>query len=124
MVSIGAKIKAARNKKGWTQKQLAEKALCHAPDISVWETGDTMPGIITVIKLAGALGRPIAYFYKGNKDYRNLLKKAEYYDSMIGDLDDKGKVEDQQKIIELQDEKIRALKAEIAELKKLKGGKE
>lgn len=68
MGSIGSKIREVRKEKGWTQQQLATRAGCHAPLISVWETGSTTPELSSVVKLAGALERSISYFIDGNYD--------------------------------------------------------
>ena len=35
-------LKAARNKKGWTQKQLSEKSRCSVEQISRWERGESL----------------------------------------------------------------------------------
>lgn len=54
---IGQRIKRAREKRGWTQFQLALEAHKSPGTISKWETGHP-PSVRELIRLAGVLGVP------------------------------------------------------------------
>lgn len=53
---MGEKLKAARKAAGMTQVQLAAALGCHQKDIARWESGQIEPGVLTVKKMAQALG--------------------------------------------------------------------
>lgn len=53
---MGEKLKRARQAAGMTQKQLADILGCKVKDISRWENGHVEPGVLTVKKMAQALG--------------------------------------------------------------------
>ncbi len=53
---LGATIRRVRERKGWTQTQLAAKAELPQPHVSRIETGEHAPTFMTISKIAGALG--------------------------------------------------------------------
>lgn len=53
---MGEKLKAARQAAGMTQAQLAVAIGCKQKDVSRWEAGIIEPGVLTVKKMAQALG--------------------------------------------------------------------
>lgn len=53
---MGEKLRAARQAAGMTQAQLAEAIGCKQKDVSRWEAGLIEPGVLTVKKMAQALG--------------------------------------------------------------------
>ena len=53
---MGEKLKAARQAAGMTQAQLAAAIGCKQKDVSRWEAGMIEPGVLTVKKMAQALG--------------------------------------------------------------------
>lgn len=53
---MGEKLKAARNAAGMTQAQLADALGCKVKNISRWENGHVKPGVLTVKKMAQAIG--------------------------------------------------------------------
>lgn len=53
---MGEKLRAARQAAGMTQTQLAEAIGCKQKDVSRWEAGTVEPGVLTVKKMAQALG--------------------------------------------------------------------
>jgi transcriptional regulator with XRE-family HTH domain len=57
-VTIGQRIKAAREARGWTQQQLANAVGCWATQISRWENGVNPPFYATVEAIARALDAP------------------------------------------------------------------
>jgi transcriptional regulator with XRE-family HTH domain len=62
MPVFGSKLKALREGKGWTQKQLAAAAGVSQNGISHWENGDRTPTWDVVIKLCRAFGEPCTVF--------------------------------------------------------------
>jgi len=57
---IGTKIRDARKSKGWTQKELAEKAGLSQQAISFIENGYSNISLMTFKKIAGVLGLKIS----------------------------------------------------------------
>lgn len=53
---MGEKLRAAREAAGMTQQELAEKIGVQQRDISRWENCRREPGVLTVKKMAQALG--------------------------------------------------------------------
>lgn len=49
---IGEKILALRTRRGWTQKELADRMVVCDRCIAHWETGRYMPSLVTAKKLA------------------------------------------------------------------------
>jgi transcriptional regulator with XRE-family HTH domain len=60
--AIGPKVHEARQRLGLSLQQLAVQADVSAAAIHKVERGDMVPTITTLLKLTGALGRPISYF--------------------------------------------------------------
>jgi len=52
---FGERLRAARDRRGLTQKQLADEAEMHAPRISNYENGDVLPELEGAAKLAAVL---------------------------------------------------------------------
>lgn len=59
---IGPKVRALRKQAGLSLQQLAEVADVSAAAIHKIEQSGMVPTITTLLKVAGALGRPVAYF--------------------------------------------------------------
>jgi quercetin dioxygenase-like cupin family protein len=59
---IGPKLRALRKQAGLSLQQLSVKADVSAAAIHKIEQSDMVPTITTLLKVAGALGRPVAYF--------------------------------------------------------------
>lgn len=61
----GARIRAAREAKGWSQSELARKmpGKTDGPSVSRWERGEVMPGPQNIDRLAAALDQDAGYFY-------------------------------------------------------------
>lgn len=53
---MGEKLRKIREAVGLTQKELAEKLGVYQRDISRWETGKRVPGVLMVKKMAQVLG--------------------------------------------------------------------
>jgi transcriptional regulator with XRE-family HTH domain len=60
--AIGQKVREVRQLLGLSLQQLAARSDVSAAAIHKVERGDMVPTITTLLKLAGALGRPIAHF--------------------------------------------------------------
>lgn len=87
----GAAIKALREKKRFTQKQLADKVMVSDKTISKWETGKGLPDISLLDPLAQALGVSVAELLSG--EYRtnsnrsgNLLRSCFYVCPVCGNV--------------------------------------
>ncbi|MEV7969759.1 XRE family transcriptional regulator [Sphaerisporangium sp. NPDC088356] len=65
---IGPKIKALRKQNGYSLQSLAERADVSAATIHKIEQSDMVPTITTLLKIAAALGRPVAYFVEEEDD--------------------------------------------------------
>jgi transcriptional regulator with XRE-family HTH domain len=59
---LGMRIKAAREKKGWTQKKLAGMLDLDSKSISNYERGENFPAIGTLNDLSRVLQYPMEYF--------------------------------------------------------------
>ena len=87
----GAAIKALREKKGLTQKQLAEKVLVSDKAVSKWETGKGLPDISLLEPLARALGVSVAELlsgeYQSNRNPGgNMLRSGFYVCPVCGNV--------------------------------------
>ena len=85
----GATIKALREKRGYTQKQLGDLLLVSDKAVSKWETGKGLPDISLIEPLAAALGVSVAELLSGewvvNRNRgANLLKSCFYVCPLCG----------------------------------------
>lgn len=62
-LAVGERVREAREEAGLSQKELAEKISRRTATISEIETGKSETTITTLIYLAGALGKPLTYFF-------------------------------------------------------------
>ena len=70
----GPAIKALRERKGLTQKQLAEQILVSDKAVSKWETGKGLPDLSLLEPLAKALGVSVAELLSG--EYRQSGRQS------------------------------------------------
>lgn len=87
----GATIKALREGKGFTQKQLAEKILVSDKAVSKWETGRGLPDISLLEPLAQALGVSVAELLSGQQRSNgnrggNMLRSHFYVCPICGNV--------------------------------------
>ncbi|MHA1280379.1 MAG: helix-turn-helix domain-containing protein [Candidatus Helarchaeota archaeon] len=61
-LEMGKLIRAAREERGLSQTELAEKLSKRQATISDFETGKIEIGILTLVQLAIVFGKPISYF--------------------------------------------------------------
>lgn len=66
--SIGPKVRDLRQRLGLSLQQLARRAEVSAAAIHKVERADMVPTVTTLLKLAGALERPVGYFLGGPAD--------------------------------------------------------
>ena len=110
-MTVGEKIKEARKKKGYSQKELAEKLNCGYQNISQWETGKRKPKYENLVKIANALDCNIkdliphppakgVYIFKKDSQaweklpsYRDFLKPSYYEEisDMIKQMNETGR---------------------------------
>jgi transcriptional regulator with XRE-family HTH domain len=62
--TLGANIKFLREKKGWTQNELAEKCGVSRPRIAEIESGKFNPSVETVENIANNLGVHISRLFR------------------------------------------------------------
>lgn len=60
--AIGGKVRVLRKRKGYSLQQLADRASVSAAAIHKIERNGMVPTITTLMKIASALNRPVAYF--------------------------------------------------------------
>jgi transcriptional regulator with XRE-family HTH domain len=78
--SIGVKVFTLRKRMGLSLQQLGERSDVSAAAIHKIEQGGMVPTITTLLKIAGALGRPVSYFVEedvGQDDVAVLTAPAE-----------------------------------------------
>ena len=66
--SIGPKLRALRKQTGFSLQQLSDRSDVSPAAIHKIEQGDMVPTITTMLKIAGALNRPISYFVDEETD--------------------------------------------------------
>ena len=80
----GETIRSLREKKGYTQKQLAETISVSDKTISKWETGKGLPDISLLTPLAGALGVSVAELLRGewleNRNRAANMARGHFFD--------------------------------------------
>ena len=79
----GNSIRELREKRRFTQRELAEKIHVSDKTISKWETGKGLPDIGILEELSQALGISIGELltgeYRENENRSGNMKKAEFY---------------------------------------------
>ena len=79
----GDTIRSLREKRGYTQRQLAEKLLVSDKAVSKWETGKGLPDITLIEPLAAALGVSIVELLSGehiqNQNMAGKMLKSRFY---------------------------------------------
>lgn len=87
----GSVIRSLREKKGFTQKRLAELLLVSDKAVSKWETGKGLPDISLLEPLAGALGVSVAELLSGDcrtnaNRSGNMLRSCFYVCPLCGNV--------------------------------------
>ncbi len=71
--SIGNKIAEARKKVNLSQAQLAERLFISAQAVGKWERGESIPDLITFIRLAKTVGVDLNYF---SDDFKSTVEET------------------------------------------------
>lgn len=81
-VHVGRRVRHRRWMTGMTQQQLAEKVGIKFQQIQKYETGTNRVSASRLWDIADALGVPVAYFFQGLSNERDVAEPA----SVPGDL--------------------------------------
>lgn len=85
---IGAKVQAARRRKGLTQEELAESIGRAVETISNIERGFALTGLDTLEKISHALGEPIKGFFDGYQPERKVhLRRQKREQQLLEKID-------------------------------------
>lgn len=82
--SMGRRIKTARENKGYTQEQLAERLNLSVQHVSVIERGVKSPKMETFVKLANELEINADYLLEESLSVSSKIASSELYDMMDG----------------------------------------
>jgi transcriptional regulator with XRE-family HTH domain len=74
---LGEKVRAAREKRGWSQEQLAAAARMRQPAVARFEAGGTVPKLDTVQRLLTALGGRLAVTFPNSRSSRPTRATAQ-----------------------------------------------
>jgi len=83
---IGLKVRAERQRIGWTQEQLAERVGKAIETISNIERGFSYTGLETLEKLSAALDAPIISFFEGADGARSLSRERAESENQLGEI--------------------------------------
>ena len=61
--TLGNRLREAREAKGWTQAELAERIGVSRKTVNTVENGVFIPSTVIALKLARALGRPVEQLF-------------------------------------------------------------
>lgn len=75
--SLGAKLRYIRDERGYSQRELAEKAGISTNAVSLIERDESSPSVATLQALAAALGVKMSYFFEDDGMERVLHVKAD-----------------------------------------------
>lgn len=71
------KLKAERNKKGWTQDELAEKLFVSRQSVSKWENNQNYPSIEIIIKISDLFGITIDELLRSDEELtKQVIKES------------------------------------------------
>ena len=71
---IGLKLKALRKARGYSLQALADRANVSAAAIHKIESNSMVPTISTLLKIAAALDKPVAYFVEEDEELAPTVK--------------------------------------------------
>ena len=74
-MEIEKKLKDARLNAGMTQEQVAEKIMVSRQTISNWETGKSLPDIISIINMSDLYQISLDELLKGDRKMKEKIKK-------------------------------------------------
>ena len=82
MEEVGQRIKSAREQRGMSLKNLAERAGAHLSNLSCYENGKRTPALDLFIKIAQVLGVSTDYLL-GGEDEGGLLLNDELRETIV-----------------------------------------
>ena len=82
VMSIGRRLRSARQERGLTLRQVAESSGLTAAFISQLERGDTSGSVSSLVKIAGALGIDVTSLFE--KPSSTLVRRGERVPAMLG----------------------------------------
>jgi transcriptional regulator with XRE-family HTH domain len=93
--AVGWRIRAARERHGWSQTQLAKRLDCTQTAVSYWESGSRALGVVELIEVAEALGVPPDTLLPGPdepgpSDLDERIRRAISYAEGLSELGDGG----------------------------------
>ena len=65
---MGARLKVAREKAGWSQRELAQRLGVELDSIAAWERDDREPRANRIMMLCGVLGVTLKWLLEGHED--------------------------------------------------------
>lgn len=71
--TIGTRIRVARQRKGWTQRNLATQLAVAQSRVSNWEAGKRLPGLKEIVRLSGVLQQPVSALVDGSPHLQGSL---------------------------------------------------
>ena len=74
-MEIEKKLKDARLNAGMTQEQVAEKIMVSRQTVSNWETGKSLPDIISIINMSDLYQISLDELLKGDRKMKEKIKK-------------------------------------------------
>lgn len=81
--SIGKNIKAVRQEQGLTQRELSERSGITISQLSSYENGKQMPGLVSLGNLATALGTSIDRLYFGSPSEAFLNESIDFGETVV-----------------------------------------
>ena len=85
-IMIGKNISKARKEAGMTQRQVGEAASISTTQLSAYENGKQMPGLVSLAQIASALGTTIDNLYYGDKDVSFITKSSSSGHAIVNSL--------------------------------------
>lgn len=75
-ISLGTRLRALRNERGLSQRELAQLADISANAISLIERDENSPSVATLQRLATALHVKVSYFFEEENNHQVLVARA------------------------------------------------
>lgn len=72
-MTFGERVKSEREKKGWSQAELAEKIHVSRQSVSKWETGKSLPSIEVLIDLSDLFGITIDEMLRSDRELKEKV---------------------------------------------------
>lgn len=90
---VGARIREARQARGWSQQQLADAVNTTQSAVSLYENGQRGCAVETLVDIARAVNRPVTWFlgweivaFAPDTPAASLLAELDAHPELVGDL--------------------------------------